>query len=80
MRWCWVGKPVGILLPDRERTPPLYERERMYHNTAHMFQTRRDSMFQRLDELHTGSLYILTGQAGAGKSHLAAAARRTGAL
>jgi predicted ATPase len=37
-------------------------------------------MFQRLDELHTGSLYILTGQAGAGKSHLAAAARRTGAL
>ncbi len=37
-------------------------------------------MFQRLDELHTGSLYILTGQAGAGKSHLAAAARRTGTL
>ncbi|MGQ9550732.1 MAG: AAA family ATPase [Roseiflexus sp.] len=37
-------------------------------------------MFQRLDELHTGSLYILTGQAGAGKSHLAAAARRAGTL
>ncbi len=37
-------------------------------------------MFQRLDELHTGSLYILTGPAGAGKSHLAAAARRTGTL
>ena len=33
-------------------------------------------MFQRLDELQTGSLYILTGQAGAGKSHLAASARR----
>jgi hypothetical protein len=37
-------------------------------------------MFQRLDELQTGSLYILTGQAGAGKSHLAAGARRTGTL
>ncbi|MFL5806652.1 MAG: AAA family ATPase [Roseiflexaceae bacterium] len=37
-------------------------------------------MFQRLDELQTGSLYILTGQAGAGKSHLAANARRGGTL
>ena len=37
-------------------------------------------MFQRLDELQTGSLYILTGQAGAGKSHLAAGARRSGTL
>lgn len=37
-------------------------------------------MFQRIDELHTGSLYILTGQAGAGKSHLATAARRAGTL
>jgi hypothetical protein len=37
-------------------------------------------MFQRLDELQTGSLYILTGQAGAGKSHLAASARRAGTL
>jgi AAA domain-containing protein len=37
-------------------------------------------MFQRLDELQTGSLYILTGQAGAGKSHLAASARRGGTL
>ena len=37
-------------------------------------------MFQRLDELQTGSLYILTGQAGAGKSHLAASARRNGTL
>jgi hypothetical protein len=37
-------------------------------------------MFQRLDELQTGSLYILTGQAGAGKSHLASSARRTGTL
>ena len=37
-------------------------------------------MFQRLDELQTGSLYILTGQAGAGKSHLAAGARRAGTL
>ena len=37
-------------------------------------------MFQRLDELHTGSLYIVTGQAGAGKSHLAASARRSGTL
>ncbi|MDZ4720722.1 MAG: AAA family ATPase [Roseiflexaceae bacterium] len=37
-------------------------------------------MFQRLDELQTGSMYILTGQAGAGKSHLAASARRTGTL
>jgi len=35
-------------------------------------------MFQRLDELQTGSLYILTGQAGAGKSHLAVSARRGG--
>ncbi|NJN17020.1 MAG: AAA family ATPase [Oscillochloris sp.] len=37
-------------------------------------------MFQRLDELQTGSLYILTGQAGAGKSHMAASARRSGTL
>lgn len=37
-------------------------------------------MFQRLDELQTGSLYILTGQAGAGKSHLASSARRGGTL
>jgi hypothetical protein len=37
-------------------------------------------MFQRLDELQTGSLYILTGQAGAGKSHLAAGTRRSGTL
>jgi predicted kinase len=37
-------------------------------------------MFQRLDELQTGSLYILTGQAGAGKSHLATSARRGGTL
>ncbi|NOK58146.1 MAG: hypothetical protein GFH25_541186n410 [Chloroflexi bacterium AL-N10] len=37
-------------------------------------------MFQRLDELQTGSLYILTGQAGVGKSHLACSARRSGTL
>lgn len=37
-------------------------------------------MFQRLDELQTGTLYILTGQAGAGKSHLAASTRRSGTL
>lgn len=37
-------------------------------------------MFQRIDELQTGSLYILTGQAGAGKSHLATSARRAGTL
>lgn len=37
-------------------------------------------MFQRLDELQTGSLYILTGPAGAGKSHLAASVRRSGTL
>jgi hypothetical protein len=37
-------------------------------------------MFQRLDQLRTGSMFILTGQAGAGKSHLAASARRTGTV
>jgi hypothetical protein len=37
-------------------------------------------MFQRLDQLHTGTLYIITGQAGAGKSHLAASARRSGVV
>jgi predicted ATPase len=37
-------------------------------------------MFQRLDQLATGSMYILTGMAGAGKSHLAASARRTGTI
>lgn len=37
-------------------------------------------MFQRLDQLRTGSLFILTGQAGAGKSHLAASARRSGTV
>jgi hypothetical protein len=37
-------------------------------------------MFQRLDQLRTGSLFILTGQAGAGKSHLAASKRRGGTV
>lgn len=37
-------------------------------------------MFQRLDQLHSGTLYIITGQAGAGKSHLAASARRSGVV
>ena len=37
-------------------------------------------MFQRLDQLSTGTLSILTGQAGAGKSHLAASARRSGTI
>jgi len=37
-------------------------------------------MFQSLEDLPTGSLYILTGQAGAGKSHLAASARRRGTV
>lgn len=37
-------------------------------------------MFQRIDELQTGSLYILTGVAGAGKSHLACGARKGGTL
>lgn len=37
-------------------------------------------MFQSLDQLQTGSLFILTGQAGAGKSHLAASARRHGTV
>lgn len=37
-------------------------------------------MFQRIDELQTGSLFILTGQAGAGKSHLATSARRGGTV
>jgi hypothetical protein len=37
-------------------------------------------MFQSLDQLITGSLFILTGQAGAGKSHLAASSRRNGTV
>ncbi len=37
-------------------------------------------MFQPLDELITGSLFILTGLAGAGKSHLAASSRRNGTV
>lgn len=37
-------------------------------------------MFQSLDQLTTGSMYILTGLAGAGKSHLAASARRSGTV
>ena len=37
-------------------------------------------MFQRLDQLATGSMFIITGQAGAGKSHLAAGARRSGTV
>ncbi len=37
-------------------------------------------MFQRLDQLRTGSLFIVTGLAGAGKSHLAASARRGGTV
>ena len=37
-------------------------------------------MFQPLDQLETGSLFILTGMAGAGKSHLAASSRRSGTI
>ena len=37
-------------------------------------------MFKRLDALSTGSLFILTGLAGAGKSHLAASARCSGTI
>lgn len=37
-------------------------------------------MFQRLEQLRSGSLFILTGLAGAGKSHLAASARRSGTV
>lgn len=37
-------------------------------------------MFKKLDQLHTGSLYVLTGKAGAGKSHLAASARKSGTV
>lgn len=37
-------------------------------------------MFQRLDQLSTGTMFIITGQAGAGKSHLAASARRSGTI
>jgi predicted ATPase len=37
-------------------------------------------MFQRLDQLNAGTMFIITGQAGAGKSHLAASARRSGTI
>ena len=37
-------------------------------------------MFQRLDQLSAGTMFILTGQAGSGKSHLAASARRSGTV
>lgn len=37
-------------------------------------------MFQRLDQLRSGSLFIVTGQPGAGKSHLAASARKDGTV
>ncbi len=37
-------------------------------------------MFQRLDQLSAGTMFILTGQAGSGKSHLAASARRSGII
>ena len=37
-------------------------------------------MFQRLDQLSTGTMFILTGLAGSGKSHLAASARRSGTI
>ena len=37
-------------------------------------------MFQRLDQLSAGTMFIITGQAGSGKSHLAASARRSGTI
>ncbi|GAC1538191.1 MAG: hypothetical protein NVS4B8_03430 [Herpetosiphon sp.] len=37
-------------------------------------------MFQRLDQLRAGSMFILTGLAGAGKSHLATSARNGGTI
>src|SRR4028118_2283126 len=41
---------------------------------------RSCSMFQRLDQLSAGTMFIITGQAGSGKSHLAASARRSGTI
>lgn len=41
---------------------------------------REASMFKPLHELRTGSMVILTGLPGAGKSHLAAAARHGGTI
>jgi hypothetical protein len=37
-------------------------------------------MFHPLDQLRAGALFILTGAPGAGKSHLAASARRSGTI
>ena len=37
-------------------------------------------MFRPLSELHSGSLFILTGRPGAGKSHLAASVRWSGTI
>lgn len=37
-------------------------------------------MFQHLDRLRAGSMFIITGVAGSGKSHLAASARRNGTI
>lgn len=37
-------------------------------------------MFQRLDQLRAGTLVVITGEPGAGKSHLAASARQRGTV
>jgi hypothetical protein len=68
--------------PPQRRAWSVYSEEEG-HSNAHndvRYPAQEDAMFQRLDELQTGSLYILTGQAGAGKSHLASSARRGGTL
>jgi predicted kinase len=68
----------GHALPrslERRRTKARVDGPRAVYATRGGFP-----MFQRLDELQTGSLFILTGQPGAGKSHLASNARRSGTL
>lgn len=37
-------------------------------------------MFQRLDQLRAGSLLVITGEPGSGKSHLAASVRQRGTV
>src|SRR5437867_4862291 len=64
----------------RDGEPGVCTRKHEKMDRSRSTPDRRNAMFQRLDELQTGSLYILTGQAGAGKSHLASSARRAGTL
>src|SRR5215213_6031487 len=75
----FTKKNTCAIVPSFEYATGRLCRSRV--NGTRCIPSRKErTMFQSLDQLITGSLFILTGQAGAGKSHLAARSRRNGTV